>query len=486
MPGFLHASSYWIARLILQRGLGCVYLIAFLVALEQFRPLLGEHGLLPAPRYLARVRFRDAPSLFHFRYSDRLLATVSVAGIVLSLVIILGLPDRWPAPLTIAVWLIVWALYLSIVNVGQTFYAFGWESLLVEAGFLAAFLGPAWSAVPAPVIFLFRWLLFRLEFGAGMIKLRGDPCWRDLTCLYYHHETQPMPNPLSWYFHALPKPLHRIEVLGSHFAQLVAPVLLFFPQPIAAFAGAVMAMTQLWLVLSGNFAWLNWTTIVLTAAAFDDAQLAHLLPLHVPALASLEWHDGLVVAITVLIVALSWRPARNLFSRNQMMNASFDPLRLVNTYGAFGSVGRERYEVVIEGTRDERLTPGTVWSEYEFRGKPTDPNRRPPQWAPYHLRLDWLMWFAGISPYYAASWFLPFVKKLLQNDRAILRLVRRNPFPDEAPRTIRAIIYRYKFTTWGERRRTGAFWIRTRIGEYLQPITGDRSRTLWPQQPALA
>ena len=125
-----------------------------------------------------------------------------------------------------------------------------------------------------------------------------------------------------------------------------------------------MAMTQLWLVLSGNFAWLNWTTIVLTAAAFDDAQLAHLLPLHVPALASLEWHDGLVVAITVLIVALSWRPARNLFSRNQMMNASFDPLRLVNTYGAFGSVGRERYEVVIEGTRDERLTPGTVWSEY--------------------------------------------------------------------------------------------------------------------------
>jgi hypothetical protein len=486
MPGFFHASDYWIARLLLQRGLGLVYLVAFVVALEQFRPLLGERGLLPAPRYLARVPFRAAPSLFHLRYSDRLLVAVSAAGIVLSLAIVIGLPDRWPAPLTIAIWLVVWALYLSIVNIGQTFYAFGWESLLLEAGFLAAFLGPAWTDVPAPIIWLFRWLLFRLEFGAGLIKLRGDSCWRDFTCLYYHHETQPMPNPLSWYFHAIPKPLHRIEVLGSHFAQLVAPVLLFFPQPIAAFAGAVMAVTQLWLVLSGNFAWLNWTTIVLTASAFDDAQLTHLLPLHVPAVASLGWHDGLVVAVTALVVALSWRPARNLFSRNQMMNASFDPLHLVNTYGAFGSIGRERYEVVIEGTRDEHLTSDTVWSEYEFRGKPTDPNRRPRQWAPYHLRLDWLMWFAGISPYYAASWFLAFAKKLLQNDAAILRLLRRNPFPEDPPRAIRATLYRYRFTTWRERRRTGAFWIRTRIGEYLQPIRGDRTRTLWPQQPALA
>ncbi len=158
---------------------------------------------------------------------------VALAGVLLSLTILLGLPDAWPVPLTVAVWLVMWALYLSIVNIGQTFYAFGWESLLLEAGFLAAFLGPGWSAVPAPLLWLFRWLLFRVEFGAGLIKLRGDPCWRDLTCLDYHHETQPMPNPLSWYFHNLPKPLHRAEVLGSHFAQLVAPFLLFFPQPIA-------------------------------------------------------------------------------------------------------------------------------------------------------------------------------------------------------------------------------------------------------------
>src|SRR5438552_5228511 len=387
MPDWLHAPDYWIARLVLQRGLGLIYLIAFAVALEQFPALLGERGLLPVPRYLERASFLDAPSLFHFRYSDRLLRAVSLAGIVLSLAIVAGLPDRWPAPLTIALWLVVWALYLSIVNVGQTFYSFGWESLLLEAGFLAAFLGPASLAAPAPVVWLFRWLLFRLEFGAGLIKMRGDACWRDLTCLYYHHETQPMPNPLSWYFHHLPKPLHRIEVVGSHFAQLAAPVLLFLPQPIAMFAGLVMAVTQSWLVLSGNFAWLNLTTIVLCASTLTAAPQAA---------ATRGWFDALVLAVTALVVALSWRPARNLFSRRQLMNASFDPLHLVNTYGAFGAVTRERFEVVIKGTDAEYPDANAEWREYEFKGKPGDVNRRPCIVSPYHWRLDWQMWLVAL------------------------------------------------------------------------------------------
>ena len=278
-----------------------------------------------------------------------------------------------------------------------------------------------------------------------------------------------MPNPLSWYFHRLPRPLHRIEVLGSHFAQLVVPVLLFFPQPFASCAGLVIVITQGWLVLSGNFSWLNVVTLVLAASAFDDAALAHVLPLEKGRLTAMAGHDGLVLAVTVLVLALSYRPARNLFSRKQIMNTSFDPLRLVNTYGAFGHVTRERYEVVLEGTRDERLTPSTAWREYEFRGKPTDLKRRPSQWAPYHLRLDWLMWFAALSPRYMPAWFPPLVEKLLENDPAILRLLRRNPFSERPPRAIRAILYRYRFTTWKERRETGAWWTRKRLGEYLPP-----------------
>jgi hypothetical protein len=474
MPGWIHAHDGSVARFVLQRGLGLVYLLAFAVALEQFPALLGERGLLPADRFLARVRFRKAPSLFHVGYSDRLLRAVSLVGIALSLAVMVGLPDRWPALPAIAVWLALWALYLSIVNVGQLFYSFGWESLLLEAGFLAAFLGPASTPVPAPVIWLFRWLLFRLEFGAGLIKMRGDPCWRDLSCLDYHHETQPMPNPLSWYFHHLPRPLHRIEVLGSHFAQLVAPVLLFFPQPVASFAGLVMAVTQFWLVLSGNFSWLNLTTIVLTASAIDDGLLARALPLPAQATVAVAWFDGVVLAVTALVLVLSWRPARNLFSRDQLMNASFDPLRLVNTYGAFGRIERERYEIAVEGTSEERITPDTVWREYEFKGKPTAPGRRPRQWAPYHLRLDWLMWFAALSPAYAEPWFGRLVGKLLENDRGILDLIGRNPFPERPPRAVRATLWLYRFTTPRERRETGAFWARTRVGPYLEPTMRPR------------
>ncbi len=471
MPVWFHAADSWIARLVIQRGLGVVYLIAFAVALEQFRPLLGERGLMPVAEFRRAVTFREAPSLFHVWYSDRLLGAVALLGMAGSFAVVLGLPDTWPAGAHLALWLFLWASYLSIVNVGQSFYAFGWESLLLEAGFLAAFLGPAWSAVPLPIVLLMRWLVVRVELGAGLIKMRGDRCWRNLTCLDYHHETQPMPNPLSWYFHRLPKALHRIEVAGSHVAQLVAPLLLFLPQPFATFAGLFMVVTQAWLVLSGNFSWLNVLTIVLAASAFDDAALARVLAVHHGEPARVLWHDGLVSGVACVLLALSYRPARNLFSRRQLMNASFDPLHLVNTYGAFGHVTRERLEVVVEGTRDETIGPDTSWLEYEFRGKPTRVDQRPRQWAPYHLRLDWLMWFAALSSRHAEPWFLPFVKKLLQGDRAVLRLLGPNPFPEGPPRAIRATLYRYRFTTWRERRQTGAFWVRTRVREYLPPTS---------------
>ena len=132
------------------------------------------------------------------------------------------------------VWLLLWVLYLSIVNVGQTFYAFGWESMLLEAGFFAAFMGPSGMEPSLVPVLALRWMLFRTELGAGLIKLRHDACWRQLTCLDYHYETQPLPNPLSAYFHRLPKAMHRFSVLFSHFVQLVVPFGLFAPQPVAA------------------------------------------------------------------------------------------------------------------------------------------------------------------------------------------------------------------------------------------------------------
>ena len=268
------AEDYTLARLVFQRALGAVYLVAFLVALNQFRALLGDRGLLPIRTYLRRTSFRQAPSIFHWYYSDRFFAVVAVTGAVLAAATVLGVTDRLPLPLAMIVWLVLWGLYLSIVNVGQRWYSFGWESLLLEAGFIAIFLGNSSVAPPLPVLIALRWLLFRLEFGAGMIKLRGDACWRDLTCLYYHHETQPMPGPFSWYFHRLPKPLHRVEVAANHVTQLVVPFGLFLPQPVAGTCAAIMIVTQLWLVISGNFAWLNWMAIVLALPVLPGRRLA--------------------------------------------------------------------------------------------------------------------------------------------------------------------------------------------------------------------
>ncbi|MCU1573946.1 MAG: hypothetical protein JWO93_2028 [Micrococcaceae bacterium] len=468
------ADGYYFARQVLQRGVAGVYLLGFAVVLTQFRALLGERGLLPVPAFLARASWRDAPSLFHWRYSDRLLLGVAWTGVAVALSLVLGLPQAGPPWVPLLAFLLLWFLYLSIVNVGQIFYGFGWESLLLEAGFLAAFLGSDQVPPPVTVLFLFRWLLFRLEFGAGMIKIRGDSVWRDLTALYYHHETQPMPNPASWWFHHLPKPLHRLEVLGNHITQLVVPFLLFAPQPVSTVAALIVVVTQGWLVLSGNFAWLNVLTMLLAFSALDDRAVQVLLPgvSFAPGAVGkspLAWIIP-VLAATALMVYLSYWPLRNLVSRRQLMNAGFNRWHLANAYGAFGSITRRRYEVVLEGTREEVPAPDTQWLEYEFKGKPGDPRRMPRQFAPWHLRLDWMMWFLAFgSP--RERWFQSLVIHLLQADPAVLRLLRRDPFDGDRPRWVRARYYDYRFSSRSERRDSGQWWTREPVTDFLRPVS---------------
>jgi hypothetical protein len=467
----LSAPDYAIARFLIERGLAAIYLIGFVVALRQFPALCGEHGLEPAPAFLRLVRLRDAPSLFHWGYSDTRLRLVAWTGIIIAVAIVVGLPQAAPLPVMMVAWFVLWVLYQSIVNVGGTFYGFGWETLLLEAGFLAIFLGNDQIAPPLPVLLAFRWLAFRVEFGAGLIKLRGDACWRDLTCMEFHHETQPMPNPLSWFFHHLPRRVHRIEAIGNFAAQLVLPFGLFLPQPIGSIAALLMILTQLYLVVSGNYAWLNWVTIVVMTAAVADPVVRLMLPIassHVEAAPA--WFTVSVILLTLLVITLSWFPVRNLLSPNQAMNASFDPFRLVNTYGAFGSVSRVRDEVIVEGTDAVDPTPDAEWREYGFKGKPGRVERVPPQIAPYHLRLDWLMWFLPLSPRYGERWFVPFLTRLLEGDGPTLALLRNNPFPDGPPAHVRARLFRYRFSSFQERRATGAWWVRRPIGEFVPPL----------------
>ena len=471
----LSATDSLIARFVIERGLGLVYLIAFVVAARQFPALSGERGLEPATDLLRATTFRETPSLFHLGYSDRRLRAVAWAGAILAALVVVGLPQAAPLPITMLAWLALWALYTSIVNIGGTFYGFGWETLLLEAGFLAIFLGNAETAPLFPVILAFRWLAFRVEFGAGLIKLRGDACWRELRCMEWHHETQPLPNPLSWFFHHLPRPVHRLEAAGNFIAQLVLPFGLFLPQPFASIAAVLLIGSQLYLVISGNYAWLNWLTIVVAAAGLADGFVGAFVPIELPAVAAApDWFVGAVIALTAVIVVLSWFPVRNLASPDQRMNASFDPFRLVNTYGAFGSVSRERYEVVVEGTDAPEPTADATWREYEFRGKPGDPARMPAQVAPYHLRLDWMMWFLPLSATYGERWFGPFLVALLRGDRAVLGLLRSDPFGGAPPTHVRARLFRYRYTTPAERRATGRWWNRELVGDYARAVSlGD-------------
>ena len=234
----LRGDRYWLTRLVLQRGLALVYLIAFIAVIHQFNPLLGEHGLLPVPRFVRKSASLMSPSIFFWFPKDFAFDLFGWVGIALSLFALSGFSERFGNTVSAATWFLLWVIYLSYVNVGQTFYGFGWETLLLEAGFLAIFLGCRKTTPPLLVILLYQWLLFRLMFGAGLIKLRGDSCWRDLTCLNYFYETQPMPNPLSWYFHWQPEWFHKLCVLFNHFTELVVPFAYFAPMPVKRGGGS--------------------------------------------------------------------------------------------------------------------------------------------------------------------------------------------------------------------------------------------------------
>lgn len=477
-------ASYWLTRFVLLRLLGFVYGVAFLVAAQQIVPLIGGHGVTPATLYLGRLASHfgsrgeaalHVPSLFWLGISDRWLVIGAWMGVGLSLVVFAGYANS-------IIMAVLWGLYMSYVHIGQIWYSYGWEIQLLETGFLAIFLCPLldgrpFSKSPPPlvVLWLYRWLGFRIMIGAGLIKLRGDPCWRDLTCLYYHYETQPIPNPFSRTLHFMPHWFQKFGALWNHFIELVVPWFSFGPRAARHVAGLLLISFQVILILSGNLSFLNWLTIVPFIACLDDSLLRHLLPRGLVRRAESaektagpsNLQNGVTIALAILIGVLSLPPVVNMVSGQQIMNGSFDPLDLVNTYGAFGSVGRERDEIIFEGTSDTVVNDQTRWKEYEFKCKPGDPNRRPCIITPYHYRLDWQIWFAAMATPQEYPWTIHFVWKLLHNDTATLSLLAGNPFPEAPPKFIRARLFRYRFAPPGGT----AWWEREPISDWLPPLS---------------
>jgi hypothetical protein len=467
---WIGSETFWLTRLVYQRGLALILLVAFLNAAFEFKALLGEHGLLPVPLFTQAVPFGSSPSLFFFAPNDTAFTMAAWLGVLLACLALMGIADRYATWFSMLVWAALWLLYISFVNVGQIFYAFGWESILLEATFYAIFLGSRRATPQTIGIWLLRWLLFRLMFGAGLIKMRGDPCWHDLSCLNYYYETQPMPGPLSWFFHWAPAWFHKGGVLFNHFSELVVPFAYFLPQPIAGVAGGITIAFQSLIFAGGNLSWLNALTMVLAVSTFDDRLLARLIRVRVPATQRpARVYRFAAIGVGVLVAILSIQPVRNMLSPAQVMNTVYNRFHLVGTYGAFGAITRPRYEVIVEGTDEPAPTAATHWREYEFKGKPGALARLPPQIAPYHLRLDWLMWFAALSSSEEQPWFAAFMQKLLEADPAVLSLLRTNPFPDRAPRFVRALLYEYHFTTAAERAASGNWWTRRLVGMYSPP-----------------
>jgi hypothetical protein len=483
--------TYWLTRFVILRLLGVVYAVGFLVAINQIVPLIGSNGLLPADIYLKQVSaamgsagagFMRLPSLFWFWHTDTALLTVAWIGFVLSCIVASGYANA----LMLAV---LWFVYLSFVHIGQDWYGYGWEIQLTETGFLAIFLCPLLDLRPFPkreppllIIILLRWLAFRIMLGAGLIKFRGDEVWRNGTALYYHFETQPIPGPLSRWFHFLPHTALKIGVWFNWLAELVAPWLVFWPRLARHIAGSVIVLFQFSIMLSGNLSILNWLTIVPALACLDDAFWSALLPRALvrkaaAAAGSAEPSKPMQVTawvITGLVILLSFQPALNILSPGQVMNTSFDRLALVNTYGAFGSVGRERWNVVFEGTMDEQHDDKAHWKPYLYKGLPVSLNKPSPQVAPYQLRLDWQMWFAAMSSPNEYPWTLNLVWKLLHNDPGAVSLFADNPFPTKPPRYIRAVLYRYRFAKPGNPE--GLWWNREQMGIWLPAMSANDPR----------
>ncbi len=494
--------SYVLTRQLILRLLGFVYVFAFLGLILQGPALLGSHGLTPAATFVELrqgdgATFWDLPSMFMWGASDGALTAWAYVGFVLSLALVAGyanLPSM----------LLLWFIYGSYERVGQLWFGFGWEIQILETTLIAAFLCHPWDprplrAPPPPIvpIVLMRWLVFRIMIGAGLIKLRGDACWTDLTCLDWHFETQPIPNPLSPLYHHLPHAVLAVGVLFNHVVEIVAPIVVVGPRKFRLVAGILMASFQLVLVSSGNLAFLNWLTLVPILACFDDDAILRLTPRRLREWLVARRSTGapsrtqryLCYAFAVLVAIKSVAVVDNLFfAEHQAMNRDFDAWSLVNTYGAFGSVGNQRYELVIEGTlADDPDAPDDRWRPYELPCKPGDIHRRPCILGPYHRRLDWLIWFSAMNERPRDPWLVHLVWKLLDGD-TLIRGQLHDPFDGTPPRWVRIRRYRYKLEPYS----ADTWWSRELVDpDWLRPVSHDDpelravlARYRWPSPTA--
>lgn len=470
--------SYATATRWFLRSLGAIYLIAFLSFWVQADGLVGTRGVAPLGEFLRAAHeqlgaqsYHLLPTLCWWNASNAFLHFLCGAGAVISALLILGVAPLICLPL-------LFVDYLSLTVAGQDFLSFQWDILLLEAGLLAIFLAPArwWlrrsgeREPPRVALFLLQFLLFKLMFMSGAVKLTsGDSSWWNGSALDYHFRTQPLPTVLGWWADKAPEWWKHFATGTTLAIELIGPLLFCCPRRLRLLGTGAVIFLQVCIGLTGNYAFFNLLTIALCLLLIDDAvwparRLTNSRPL--PAGRWSEALPALVLVVTfpldAILIAQSCAPSLTWPNSLGAIDRALEPFHVVNGYGLFRVMTKERPEIVIEGSDD-----GFNWKPYVFKWK-AGPLARAPGWVqPHQPRLDWQMWFAALSDPRQNQWFFGLVTRLLQGEPDVLRLLSNNPFPQKPPRYLRADIYRYRFSTIEEHARTGNWWERSDRQTYL-------------------
>jgi lipase maturation factor 1 len=434
--------------------------------------LIGPTGILPADDYLHVVKatWWDVPTVFWAGAGDTALTIVVVAGLVVSILLTL---DIWPRLMV----LVATLLFLSCVSVLQDFSAYQSDGMLLEAGVIAVFLAPrgvrpGLGADDPPMrlaVFMLLWEWLRIYFESGVVKLAsGDIEWRTLTALDHYYENNPLPTWIGWYVQELtPRVVEHVMCAGILAVELIVPWMMFLPRRGRLLCAAIVTPLQIGIILTANYAFLNYLVLLLGLLLLDDRVFAR-TGLRVPPVEPVRppsfgrWVAAGAMAViwyaTVAVVlfpssVFGW-PARALA-----------PYRIANPYGLFATMTTARYEIEFQGTRD-----GVTWAPYLFRYKPQNPAEAPGIYAPYQPRFEWNLWFASLGNWRDNVWVVATQARLLDNDPAVLALFRANPFPGTPPAQVRTVLWQYWFTSPAERRQTRQWWNRTLLGPYAGAV----------------
>lgn len=524
--------DHHISRWIFLRALGLIYFSAFYLLIFQIRGLIGPRGILPTYEYLAAIargsgplRFWFAPTLLWFSSGSHMLIALCWAGIVASVLVVANV---WPR----ATLVVCFVCFLSFVSAAGDFSGYQSDGMLLEAGFLALFFVPGRffpgfgnaRVPPRASLFLLQWEWFRIYFESGVVKLAsGDEQWRHLTAMDQYYQNGPLPTWIGWYVQHLPHWFHASTVVATLAMELLLVWMLLLPRSWRIVCFFLVTPWQIVVILTANYAFLNYIVLALGFLLLDDRFLVRFMPE--------RWRAGLPVTkgpereiasnpstedsphagetspqmqpartvqhlyalrLAVIAVALSWifyattLPMLQMFWRGIPLFegpiTALQPFRIANQYGLFAVMTPHRYEIEFQGSND-----GLTWVAYPFRYKPQDVAKPPRIYAPYQPRFDWNLWFASLG-----SWSqYPIVPRteelLLINDSDVLQLFAGNPFPDKPPRMVRAVLWQYWFSTMQEKRTQGIWWQRQLLGTYAPTLAvGPNGRIGMIAEPLLS